>query len=160
MFQANRIRLASGIALAVIAMCSFAASPVAADEGRPDAGRTGDASSVEHEAYSVESKPTKAKVGKAAQLVVAVKAKGTFHLNQEYPHKLTLDGVPEGVRVEKTDLKRGDAELDEHSLTFKLEATPEKAGRHVIKATLKTSVCDEKQCILKSEKLSLRVVGK
>ncbi|MBM4359569.1 MAG: hypothetical protein FJ096_15810 [Deltaproteobacteria bacterium] len=122
--------------------------------------RSEDVSSVEREAFSIESKPAKVKVGKAVPIVVAVKAKGSFHLNQDYPHKLTFDEVPAGLHLEKTDLKRGDAELDEHTLTFKVDATPEKAGKHLVKATLKTSVCDEKQCILKSEKLTLRVLGR
>ena len=50
--------------------------------------------------------------------------------------------------------------VDERQLTFKLVATPEKAGRHTIHAVLKTSVCDDKQCILKSEKLTLHVLAK
>lgn len=155
-----------GVGIAATLAVLAAASLACAEDGTngdskvAQPGRSEDVAMVEREAFSIESLPQAAEVGKVAEIVVSVRAKGGFHLNQEYPHKLTLDDVPAGLRVPKTGLTRSDAELGERTLTFKLEATPEKAGRHDLKATLKTSVCDESQCILKSEKLSLRVVGK
>lgn len=148
-------------AAAVLGISSVASVASAEDaSSRAKAARSEEISKIEHEAFSIELKPLTAKVGQPATVTVSVKAKGGFHLNQEYPHKLKVAEVPAGVRLEKTDLSRGDASLDEGSLTFTLAATPEKAGRYSLAATLKTSVCDEKQCILKSEKLTLRVVAK
>ncbi len=147
-----------GVSVGAVALvCSLSAVSASA-EGKHD--RNEGLDSIEHEAFSIELKPSSAAVGQVASVSVSVKAKGGFHLNQDYPHKLKLEDVPAGVRVEKTELRRADAELDERQLTFKLVATPEKAGRHTIHAVLKTSVCDDKQCILKSEKLTLHVVAK
>src|SRR4029077_10412576 len=97
---------------------------------------------------------------KEVSMSVTVKAKEGFHVNQEFPHHLTIGELPEGVTIEKTDLKRGDAELTERAVAFKVSATAAKRGRYTIPALLKTSVCDETQCMIKKEKISIVVVAK
>lgn len=115
---------------------------------------------AERDAYAVDAKAAKAKVGEHAALRVELTTKNGFHLNQEYPHKLTVDAVPAGLKVEKMELVRGDATVAENALRFDVDAVAEKAGRYTVQAKLKTSVCDEKQCILRSEKLTLTLVAR
>ncbi len=127
---------------------------------KPGAAKAKDLATIEREAFTITIKDAKAKAGTEALVLVTVKAKGKFHLNQEYPHKLTVEEVPAGLKLEKMELRKADAALDEHTLSFKMVATPEKPGKYSLTAVLKTSVCDDKQCILRSEKIALQVVGK
>jgi hypothetical protein len=115
---------------------------------------------IERDAFSIDVGDGKGAAGTEVAMTVTVKAKGGYHVNQEFPHHLTLGELPAGLKIEKKDLKRGDAELSERALAFKVSATPEKKGRYTIPATLKTSVCDDKECMVKKEKLSIVVVAK
>jgi hypothetical protein len=151
------VRLLFPAALTLAATLGIA---MVATDGRAAGGKRDDLATVERDAFTIDVKNGAAKAGVEAHAVVTLKAKGTFHVNQQYPHKLTVEDVPAGLRVEKSDLKKADATLDEHSLAFKVVATPEKRGKYTLNATLKTSVCDDKQCILKTEKLVLRITGK
>jgi hypothetical protein len=149
--------LLASVALAMGAGEAWAAKPKAPKKAAEGASPLAD---VEREAYSLAAKPAKAKVGEHAALHVELKAKNGFHVNAEYPHKLTLEAVPAGLHIEKTELARGDAALDDGSLRFDVDAVAEKPGRYSVQAKLKTSVCDEKQCILKSEKVTLKLVAR
>jgi hypothetical protein len=155
----TRASLALVVALGLVTVAADAPAG-GATKGGEKPGDTKDLATVEREAFSIQFEDAQAKAGTSAEVTITVNAKGSFHLNQEYPHKLTLEDVPAGLRVAKTDFKKADASLEERSLAFKLAATPEKPGRYTVSATLKTSVCDDKQCILKSERIAIRIVGK
>jgi len=152
------------LALALAAGEASAAKPKAPKKAAEAPRKAPESSSplaeVERDAYALAAKPTKAKVGEHAALHVELKAKNGFHVNAEYPHKLSVDAVPAGLRIEKTELARGDASLDDGSLRFDVDAVAEKPGRYSVQAKLKTSVCDEKHCILKSEKVTLKLVAR
>ncbi len=155
----------SPVAMALVAALGLSSASSGAPAKKPAAAKAGaakakDLATIEHEAFSIDVKDARAKAGTEAPVTVTVKTKGKYHVNQEYPHKLTIDEVPEGLTIEKTELRKADAALDEHTLSFKLVAKPVKPGKYHVSATLKTSVCDDKECILRSEKFAIQVVGR
>ncbi len=145
---------------AVAAGAGSGAAVAAGVKKAPQLAKSTALAKIEREAFTIDVADGKGSAGKEVPVVITVKAKEGFHVNQEFPHHLTIGELPPGVTIEKTDLKRGDAELSERALAFRVSATPAKKGRYTIPAILKTSVCDDTQCMVKKEKLSIVVVAK
>jgi hypothetical protein len=90
-----------------------------------------------------------------------------FHVNLEYPTKLTLDTTP-GVTLPKAELKaggrdkaKGDADaLDEQKLAFLVHLTADKSGSYTINGSFKFAVCDKDQCLPKREPIKIVVAAK
>jgi hypothetical protein len=98
--------------------------------------------------------------------IVVTPGKG-YHVNTEYPIKLTL-ASPTGVTLAKTefaagghDKAKGDADaLDEKSLAFAVKLTPAASGSYTINGKFKFAVCDRDQCLAKKENIAITVAAR
>lgn len=90
-----------------------------------------------------------------------------YHVNTEYPIKLTL--LPaDGVKLAKTDFTagghdkvKGDADaFDEQGLAFAVKLTPAASGSYTINGKFKFAVCDRDQCLPKKETIAITVAAK
>ena len=58
--------------------------------------------------YSIATKAPSAKVDARAVATISVQPKGPYHINKEFPTKLTID-APDGVKIEKAKQSAKDA---------------------------------------------------
>ncbi len=111
--------------------------------------------------------PADAKAGAESTAKITVKPGAGYHVNTEYPIKLTLT-APDGVAVPKVlleagghDKAKGDADqLDEQNLTFSVKLTPAKTGSYTVNGSFKFAVCDKDQCLPKKEQIAIVVAAK
>ncbi|MDI1446489.1 hypothetical protein [Polyangium sp. 6x1] len=129
------------LSLAAVAILAFAGAAFAGDK------------------YDLKVSTASAKSGSKATATVTIKAKGAYHVNLEYPHKLVLT-APEGVTVEKAKLVAADAKVSKEELSFTVVATAAAPGKKTIEAELKGAVCTESTCEPFVEKVSIPVEAK
>ena len=108
------------------------------------------------------------KAGSELTSNVKVTPAGAYHVNTEFPSKLTLE-PPAGVKLAKTeftaggmDKAQGDAvAFSEQALAFAVKATADKAGTYDIKGTLKFAVCtnNNTQCLPKKQPVTVTVAA-
>ena len=111
--------------------------------------------------------PADAKPGAEVVAKVTVTPAKGYHVNTEYPIKLTL-APPAGVTLAKADFAagghdkaKGDADaLDEQSLAFAVKLTPTASGSYTINGKFKFAVCDRDQCLPKKETIAFTVAAK
>lgn len=114
---------------------------------------------------AIES-PADAKAGAEAIAKITVTPGAGYHVNTEFPTKLTLTS-PEGVTLAKAqfiagghDKAKGDADaLDEKQLAFAVKLTPAASGSYTINGDFKFAVCDASQCLPKRETIAIAVVA-
>ena len=113
------------------------------------------------DAYKLSVGKASGAVNKSIKAEVKVEAQGAYHVNKEFPHKLTLE-APAGVTLEESKLtKEKAAKFTDKELTFKVGITASKAGKTEVKGTLKFGVCEgDKACELKSENIVIAVDAK
>ncbi|MFY0534455.1 hypothetical protein [Nannocystis pusilla] len=97
-----------------------------------------------------------AKVNVKAVATVKVTAKGDYHINKEYPTKLSLT-APDGVTLDRNKLTLQDAKITEKVLKFEIGLTAATSGKKTITGELKGAVCTEEDCIPFIEKVSIDV---
>lgn len=111
--------------------------------------------------------PADAKAGSEAVAKITVTPGTGYHVNTEYPVKLTLTS-PEGVTLAKTeylagghDKGKGDTDVfDEKQLAIAVKLTPAKSGSYTINGNFKFAVCDKDQCLAKKETIAIAVAAK
>jgi hypothetical protein len=111
--------------------------------------------------------PGEAKAGSEAVAKITVTPGSGYHVNTEYPIKLTLT-PPSGVALAKDrftagghDKAKGDADaLDEQQLVFAIKLTPSASGDYTINGNFKFAVCDKDQCLAKQENIAIKVAAK
>ncbi|HEX7840852.1 MAG TPA: hypothetical protein VF469_25415 [Kofleriaceae bacterium] len=111
--------------------------------------------------------PADAKPGAEVVAKVTVTPGKGYHVNTEYPIKLTL-APADGVTLAKTDFAecghdkaKGDADaLDEQNLAFAVKLTPSAGGSYTINGKFKFAVCDKDQCLPKKETIAITVAAK
>ena len=111
--------------------------------------------------------PADAKAGAEAVAKIIVTPGSGYHVNTEYPIKLTLTS-PAGVTLAKDkfvagghDKAVGDAAaLDEKQLAFAVKLTPATSGSYTINGNFKFAVCDKDQCLPKQETIAIAVAAK
>ena len=111
--------------------------------------------------------PADAKAGAEAIAKITVTPGAGYHVNTEYPTKLTLT-APDGVTLAKDkfiagghDKSRGDADaLDEQRLAIAVKLTPAASGSYTINGNFKFAVCDKDQCLAKQETIAIAVAAK
>lgn len=108
--------------------------------------------------YKLEVKPpASAKKGEKATAIVHVNGTGEFHMNLEYPSKLTIT-APAGVKVEKPKQEKADAKkLDKDALEFAVDFTSADAGKKSFEGELKFAICKTTDCAPQSEKVKFDV---
>jgi hypothetical protein len=108
------------------------------------------------------------KAGSELTSSIKVTPAGEFHVNTEFPIKLTLE-PPTGVKLAKLELvaggmdkSQGDAvALSEKALEFAVKATADKAGTYDIKGTFKFAVCtnNNTKCLAKKQPITVTVAA-
>jgi len=136
-----------------------AVPPSAADDDRfklkPEEGR-----------LAIEA-PADARAGAESIAKITVTPGAGYHVNTEYPIKLTLTS-PTGVALPKAEFvagghgnPKGDADqLDEKQLAFAVKLTPAASGSYTINGNFKFAVCDRDQCLAKKETIAIAVAAK
>jgi hypothetical protein len=115
---------------------------------------------------AIES-PADAKAGSEVVAKILVTPGAGYHVNTEYPVKLTLT-APAGVTLAKDkfvagghDKAQGDADaLDEKQLAISVKLTPASSGSYTIHGNFKFAVCDKDQCLAKQETIAIAVAAK
>ena len=97
--------------------------------------------------------------GQAGTVSIALSAKGDFHVNQEYPIRVTFH--PEaGVTLAKPELARADAaEFAEKKARFDESVTVAVAGTHKLVAEVDFAVCSASNCMPDHRSLSIDVAA-
>ena len=111
--------------------------------------------------------PADAKAGAEATAKITVTPGTGYHVNTEFPTKLTLT-APDGVTLAKTELKmggpskdKGDADVfEEQQLLLGVKLTAAKSGSYTINGTFKFAVCDKDSCRPKKETIAIQVAAK
>ncbi len=110
--------------------------------------------------------PADAKAGAEAIARITVTPATGYHVNTEFPTKLTLE-APAGVTLAKAEFKaggsdkaKGDADVfEEQSLELGIKLTAAKSGSYTINGTFKFAVCDKDSCRPKKETIAIQVAA-
>lgn len=111
--------------------------------------------------------PADAKAGSETVAKIIVTPGKGYHVNLEYPTKLTLTPA-DGVTLARTsfvaggrDKSKGDADrFDEDQLAIAVKLTPAAAGSYTINGSFKFAVCDPAACLAKKENIAITVAAK
>ncbi|MEZ4404332.1 MAG: hypothetical protein R3B06_30205 [Kofleriaceae bacterium] len=105
--------------------------------------------------FQVETSVAPAAPGAEAVARVVVRPGKGFHMNKDYPTKLSLE-LPAGVTAAKTVLEPADAEtFDDTQLAFAVKLTAATAGEFAVPGTLKFAVCTDSTCNPKKQAIAL-----
>lgn len=95
--------------------------------------------------------------GQLASFAIALEAREQWHLNQDYPTKVTVQG-PGTVAFPRAELAKGDAaSWGEDAARFDVPFTPSETGEHPVQATVKFAICTEETCIPTERTLALKL---
>ncbi|MBW2731046.1 MAG: hypothetical protein JRH20_01565 [Deltaproteobacteria bacterium] len=101
--------------------------------------------------------PPAGKVGQSFAASVALKPLGEYKINMEYPLRLTVKG-PKTVTPREVVMRAKDAKkMTKAEVLLVPKAKITVAGEHAFEAEFRFSVCTEKHCELKTEKLTWKV---
>ncbi|MSP24237.1 MAG: hypothetical protein EXR75_03540 [Myxococcales bacterium] len=95
------------------------------------------------------------KVGQAASVQAVAIAKGDFHANEAYPHKVKLNAAPAGVSY--PDMIARSVTRTEKRVSVSVPFTATTTGPKTISGTFLFSVCNETQCKMAKSPLSITV---
>ncbi|MGE0545473.1 MAG: hypothetical protein AB7O24_10030 [Kofleriaceae bacterium] len=133
--------------------------------GAPSAGGADMKLKPEEGTLSIEA-PATFKAGSEAVAKIIVTPGAAYHVNTEFPAKVTLQPTS-GVTIPKTqfaaggpDKSKGDAEtFEEQRMEFAVKLTPASSGNYTINGTFKFAVCDKDQCLPKKETIAITVAA-
>jgi hypothetical protein len=101
------------------------------------------------------STSTDAKVGSNLITTIILTPAAGLHVNQEYPHKITLAALPPNVECAKTEFKKEDAKkFTEERAEFEISCTTKESGPKEFQAEYRLSVCTDNYCATPKEKLA------
>jgi hypothetical protein len=107
------------------------------------------------DSFQVVADGTAGAAGAETVARVVVRPGKGFHMNKDFPTKLTLE-LPAGVSSPKPVLVPADAEsFSDDELAFAIKLTAVSAGDYSIPATLKFAVCTDSTCNPKKQSLAL-----
>jgi len=156
-------RVATLLGITSIAALAFVTDAAARDSAQDGGsliqdGAATELAKVEGDGYLITASDVKLKSGGEGTFTITIKAKAGYKVNKDYPHKVKLDDPPSGVELAKKKLKKKDGKFEDKqtfSFTGKVKATS--AGKKTLTGLVKTSVCNESQCLIKKEKISITV---
>jgi hypothetical protein len=132
-------KLVSAAAVSLVALAAAALPALAGDQ------------------YDVSIKPPSAKANERAVAKVSVSPKGAFHVNTEYPVKLTIT-APDGVKLDKEKQTGPDAKrFEKAGLDFEVGFTASGSGKKSFTGELKFAVCTDTECKPTTEKVAFDV---
>jgi len=106
------------------------------------------------------------KVGSELTSNLTITPTSDFHVNVDFPTKITLE-APDGVKLMKKEFTaggsskaQGDASaFSEKSMAFAIKATADKPGSYEIKGKIKFAVCKVDQCFPKNQAITITVAA-
>lgn len=139
------------------ATAAAAADNVLADLAASKVG----AAKVESDNYVVEAKAA----GPYATLRegafdVEITAKGSYHINPQFPLRFKANEAPDGVSYTKPVLTREDGTFQEKNGKFKVAFSAAKAGKYTLGGVVSLSFCSEKNCVMEKVPLDVDVTVK
>lgn len=152
--------VASILGVASIAALAFVSDAAATEADQPGGSliQPGPLATVEGEGYQIDVSDVKLASGGEGTFTITIKAKSGFKVNENYPHKVKLDAPPDGVELPKQKLKKADGKFeDKKTFRFSGKVKATSAGKKQLTGLVKTSVCNESQCLIKKEKISIAV---
>lgn len=102
--------------------------------------------------------PSAGPAGAPAVARVQVLPAEGWHMNLEYPTKLTLT-APDGVQLDKAVMVPADGKLDDNELAFDVKLTAGKAGTYKVDGELKFAVCTPETCDPKKQQIAFELVA-
>jgi len=108
--------------------------------------------------YKLDVKaPASAKKGEKATTIVHIEGTGKYHINEEYPTKLTIT-APSGVKVEKATQTKADAKkFAKEGADFAIDFTSSETGKKSFTGELKFAWCATTDCNPATEKIAFDV---
>jgi hypothetical protein len=108
--------------------------------------------------YKMELKaPASAKKGEKAAAKIHIEGTDGFHVNLEYPMKLTVD-APSGVTLDKSkQIGRDAVKFAKEGTDFAIGFTSAETGKKAFKGEFKFAVCTENNCSPTTEKIAFDV---
>ncbi len=104
--------------------------------------------------------PAEAKAGAQGVVKVKVLPKDPWHMNLDYPTKLTVE-APGGVELAKAEQKKGDATaLTDASCEFDVAFTASEAGDKSFSGKFKFAICQDEACSPIQEDIQFQVAVK
>ena len=114
-------------------------------------------SAVAGDQYDITVVRPSAKAKERAVAKVSVSPKGPFHVNLEYPVKLSIV-APDGVKVEKEKQTKDDAKrFVKEGLDFEVGFVSDAPGKKSFTGEVRFAVCTDTDCKPSSEKVSFDV---
>lgn len=131
--------------------------PVDGDGGNPAVKEGGEG----EDRYTLAVEPPgEAKPGEQGVVKVKVLPKAPWHMNLDYPTKLTVE-APEGVELAKAEQKKGDAKaLTDETCEFDVAFTASDAGDKSFKGKFKFAICQDEACSPVQEDIEFQVAVK
>lgn len=104
--------------------------------------------------------PDAAKPGEQGVVKVKVLPQGPWHMNHDYPTKLTVS-PPDGVEVAKSEQKKGDAvAFTDENCEFDVAFTSNDAGDKSFSGKFKFAICQDEACSPVQEDIQFTVAVK
>ena len=151
-------RVATLLGITSVAALAFVTDAAAEAGGSLIQHDASELARVEGDGYTITASDVKLESGGEGTFTITIKAKSGFKVNESYPHKVKLDDPPSGVTVDKQNLKKADGTFeDKQTFSFKGKVKATSAGKRTLTGLVKTSVCNESQCLIKKEKISISV---
>lgn len=104
--------------------------------------------------------PSEAKAGEPGVVKVTVLPKAPWHMNLDYPTKLTVE-APTGVELTKAEQKKADAKaLTDETCEFDVAFTAADAGDKSFTGKFKFAICQDEACSPVQEDIEFQVAVK
>jgi hypothetical protein len=134
--------------------------------GAPGGAVSGGGSTLHADEGTLTIDKAEGKVGSELTSNLTITPTSDFHVNVDFPTKITLE-APDGVKLMKTELTaggsakaQGDASaFSEKSMAFAIKATADKPGSYEIKGKIKFAVCKVDQCFPKNQPITITVAA-
>ncbi len=105
---------------------------------------------------SLEGPKASLKAGQAGTVEVVLVAKAPFHVNDNYPIKLTLKPTP-GIKYDNPTIGKEAVKLEKMKAVMPVSFMPDGAGKKTVAGEFKFSVCTEDKCLMEKRDLALEV---
>jgi hypothetical protein len=94
-------------------------------------------------------------VGQLGSFALSLTPRGEYHVNQDYPISIALQG-DDGLSFPKSQLAKADAaKFGEKLARFDVPFTAAKAGDHRVEAKVRFAVCTKENCVPDERTLAL-----
>ena len=88
------------------------------------------------------------RAGHPGAVSVELEGRGGWHVNQDYPFKVTVSAAP-GVKLDKDVIAKADAqEFTDDRVRAEVGVTPSAAGDHDVECLVAFAMCTDENCVI------------